>query len=105
MLFLILLIYFENEEDIKKSFKFIQHKLKIEKQNKIFKEEKKKQKKFYEDQKRNLRNKTEKEIKELDIQLKNEVKEIENKYKKIIDDLDSIKDKKKIIEYLNNLLI
>ena len=44
MLFFILLVYFENEEEIKKFFKFIEHKLEIQKKNRIFREEKKKKK-------------------------------------------------------------
>ena len=104
MLFFILLVYFENEEEIKKFFKFIEHKLEIQKKNRIFREEKKKQKKLYEEKKRNLRIKTEKKIKELDIKLEKEVKQIENKYKKLIDDLDNIKDKEQIINFLNNFM-
>lgn len=104
MFFLILLIYFDNEEIFKKLFKFVEHKIKIEKQNKLFKEEKQKLKNYYEDKKRILRNETEKKIKLLDIKVEKEVKQIENKYKKIMDDLDSIKDKKQIIEFLNNYM-
>lgn len=104
MLILILLVYYENEEAFKKLFNFIEHKLKIEKQNKIFREEKRKQQIYYEEKKKELRKKNEKKIKELEIKLEKEVKQIENKYKKIIDDLDSLKDKDQIIDYLNNYI-
>jgi hypothetical protein len=104
MIILILLIYLEEEETINKFFKFIVHKFKMEMQNKRYREEKEKQKKYYEDKKRTLRKETEKTIKEMDLKTEEEIKKIENKYKKIIDDLDSIKDKNQIIDYLNNFI-
>lgn len=104
MIFLILLIYFVNEEDINKFFQFIEHKFKIQKQNIIYREKKEKLKKIYENKKQALRIETEQKMKEIDLKIEEEVKQIENKYKKIMNDLDCIKDRDQIIDFLNKYI-
>jgi hypothetical protein len=55
MFILISFLYFIYEEDIKYCYKFLCHQLKIEEQNRKFREEKEKQRKLYEEKKRILK--------------------------------------------------
>lgn len=101
MFILISFLYFIYEEDIKYCYKFLCHRLKIEEQNRKFREEKEKQRKFYEEKKRILKEETEKKIKEIDSEKEVEVNKINNKYKKLFEHLDSLKNKEQILDFFN----
>jgi predicted nucleic acid-binding Zn-ribbon protein len=51
----------------------------------------------------NLKNNNQIEMKKLDEHKNNEIKEMESKYNKLKSQLDSIKDEKEFIEFLNNI--
>lgn len=82
---------------------YIEHQIKIIEQNEKHKKAKENQKVFYDKAIFNVKNNNQIELKKLDEHKNYEIKEIESKYNKLKSQLDSIKDEKEFIEFLNNI--
>ena len=108
MIFIALFLYLEFEYDdfqkiIKKIKNYINHKIKIAKQNEKHRKAKDEQRIYYEKEKSKVKKETKQRINYLNQKEEKEIYEMETKYNNLCLRLNSIKDQNELIEFFKSL--
>lgn len=108
MIFIAFFLYLEFDyDDFKKIFKkiknYVNHKIKIAKQNEKHRKAKDEQRIYYENEKNKVIKETEQRINYLNLQKEREINEMETKYSNLCLRLNSIKDQNELIEFFKSL--